>query len=102
MKQKVLNKLHFMLPLLAAVLLIPQYMAAQTRIAVVSDIHVMAPSLLPEEAKSQNAWKSYYGGQRKMVEQSADLFDQFVSTIKGNADILLITGDLTKDGEQES
>ena len=102
MKQKVLNKLHFMLPLLAAVLLIPQYMAAQTRIAVVSDIHVMAPSLLPEDAKSQEAWKSYYGGQRKMVEQSADLFDQFVSTIKGNADILLITGDLTKDGEQAS
>lgn len=102
MKQKVLNKLHFMLPLLAAVLLIPQYMAAQTRIAVVSDIHVMAPSLLPEEAKSQEAWKSYYGGQRKMVEQSVGLFDQFVSTIKGNADILLITGDLTKDGEQAS
>lgn len=91
-----------MLPLLAAVLLIPQYMAAQTRIAVVSDIHVMAPSLLPEDAKTKNAWKSYYESQRKMLEQSAGLFNQFVSTIKGKADILLITGDLTKDGEKAS
>ena len=29
--------------------------ASGTKIVVASDIHVMAPSLLPEEAKSQNA-----------------------------------------------
>lgn len=103
MKRIVLNNLHLMFPLLVAALLAPLHLAAQTRIAVVSDIHVMAPSLLPEAAKSQTAWTSYYSGQRKMLEQSADLFDQFLTTIKSScADILLITGDLTKDGEQVS
>lgn len=80
----------------------PLHSAAQTRIAVVSDIHVMAPSLLPEEAKSQNAWKTYYAGDRKMLEHSVELFDQFLTAVSGRADVLLITGDLTKDGELAS
>ena len=80
----------------------PRHAAAQTRIAVVSDIHVMAPSLLPEEAKSQDAWKTYYAGDRKMLEQSVELFDQFLTAVSNSADILLITGDLTKDGELAS
>ena len=80
----------------------PLQSAAQTRIAVVSDIHVMAPSLLPEEAKAQDAWKNYYAGDRKMLEQSVELFDQFLTAVSNNADILLITGDLTKDGELDS
>ena len=80
----------------------PLQSAAQTRIAVVSDIHVMAPSLLPEEAKSQDAWKTYYAGDRKMLEKSVELFDQFLTNISSRADVLLITGDLTKDGELAS
>ena len=76
---------------------------AKTTIAVVSDIHVMAPSLLEEGAKTKNAWTTYYATQRKMLEQSAGLFDQFVNEmITKKPDIVLITGDLTKDGEQAS
>ena len=80
---------------------------AQTRIAVVSDIHVMAPSLLPSGAEKKEAWTTYYAGQRKMLEQSAGLFDQFVETLTTMPNdekphVLLITGDLTKDGEQVS
>ena len=80
---------------------------AQTRIAVVSDIHVMAPSLLEEGAETQDAWKNYYSDQRKMLQQSAGLFDQFVTTLTNMSNdvkphVLLITGDLTKDGEQLS
>ena len=37
--------------LMAAFLLMPQSTAAQTRIAVASDTHVMAPTLLPDDAK---------------------------------------------------
>lgn len=89
--------------LMAVFLLMPQSTAAQTRIAVASDTHVMASSLLPDDAKKQNAWKSYYAGQRKMLEQSADLFDQLKTTLlDSKPDILLITGDLTKDGEKAS
>ena len=85
---------------MAAAIMMPLSATAQTRIAVVSDIHVMAPSLLPNEAKTKDAWKNYYAGQRKMLEQSAGLFDQFVTTMISEApDVLLITGDLTKDGE---
>lgn len=81
----------------------PQSVVAQTQIAVASDIHVMAPSLLPEEAKSQSAWTNYYSSQRKMLEQSTDLFDQFKTTmLEKKPDLLLITGDLTKDGELAS
>jgi len=104
MKQKTLHK-FFMLPLLAAALLMPQRVAAivsptPVKIAVVSDIHVMAPSLLPDGAKDKSTWTNYYNGQRKMLVESAALFDQFVADmITAKPDIVLITGDLTKDGE---
>lgn len=105
MKNKLLNKLRMLLPIAAATLLMPLSASAQTRIAVVSDIHVMDPSLLPSGAEDQDAWKNYYAGQRKMLDKSAAIFDQFVSTMthaNPKPHILLITGDLTKDGEQVS
>lgn len=89
--------------LMAAILLMPQNATAQTRIAVASDTHVMAPILLPDEAKSHHEWTNYYLNQRKMLEQSADLFDQLKTTmLNSRPNILLITGDLTKDGELAS
>lgn len=103
MKQQLLKKLRLLLSVAAVTLLIPLPMAAQTRIAVVSDIHVMAPGLLPSGAESQDAWINYYAGQRKMLDKSAAIFDQFVNAMKtASPKILLITGDLTKDGEQVS
>jgi len=73
---------------------------AQTRIAVVSDIHVMSPDLLEPGAESGEAWTTYYAGQRKMLEQSADLFDQFIDKmLSSKPNVVLFTGDLTKDGE---
>ena len=72
-------------------------------IAVVSDIHVMAPSLLPEGAETQEAWTTYYAGQRKMLQQSAAIFTQFIDDmINQSPQVVLITGDLTKDGEMAS
>ena len=101
------NMLWMLLSLMAAAIMMPLSATAQetpteTRIAVVSDIHVMAPSLLPAGAENTTAWKTYYADQRKMLQQSAGLFDQFVDEIIGltnKPNILLITGDLTKDGE---
>ena len=100
------NMLWMLLSLMAATIMMPLSATAQeaqteTRIAVVSDIHVMAPSLL--EGVSESDWNAYYSGQRKMLEQSAGLFDQFINKMEDEEpDILLITGDLTKDGEQAS
>ena len=103
MKQLLLKNLRLLLSIAAATLLMPLSSQAQTNIAVVSDIHVMAPSLLPSAAETKTAWTDYYAGQRKMLDKSATLFDQFVNAMKtASPNILLITGDLTKDGEQAS
>ena len=73
------------------------------QIVVVSDIHVMAPSLLEEGAETQEAWTTYYAGERKMLQESAAIFDQFVDQmIALRPRVVLITGDLTKDGEMLS
>ena len=71
------------------------------KLVVLSDPHVMAPELLVSESK---AWTSYLKGQRKMIDYSARLFDEMVSRIKNDLhpNLVLITGDLTKDGEQLS
>ena len=71
------------------------------KLVVLSDPHVMAPELLVSEGK---AWTNYLKGQRKMIDYSARLFDEMVSRIKNDLhpDLVLITGDLTKDGEQLS
>lgn len=70
------------------------------KIMVVSDPHVMAPELLVSEG---TAWTTYLEGQRKMVDYSVPLFDEMIERIKtAKPDLVLITGDLTKDGEQAS
>ena len=71
------------------------------KIIVLSDPHVMAPELLVSEG---DAWTDYLSGQRKMVDYSQPLFDEMVAKIKDEIkpDLVLITGDLTKDGEQLS
>ena len=74
--------------------------AKDTKIVVVSDPHVMHPDLLVNEG---SAWTDYLAGQRKLVDYSQPLFDEMVNRIKTAApDLVLITGDLTKDGEQLS
>lgn len=93
--------------LLLAVLCVCAYGAAgggtSNKIVVVSDIHVMAPSLLPSGAETQEAWTTYYAGQHKMLQQSAAIFDQFIQNmIALRPKAVLITGDLTKDGEKAS
>ena len=71
------------------------------KIVVFSDPHVMAPELLVSEGE---AWTNYISGQRKMVDYSQALFDEMVAKIKDEIkpDLVLMTGDLTKDGEQLS
>ena len=71
------------------------------KIIVVSDPHVMAPNLLVSEGE---AWTTYLGKQRKLVDYSKQLFDEMIRRIKEELrpGLVLITGDLTKDGEQVS
>ena len=71
------------------------------KMVVLSDPHVMAPGLLVNEG---TAWTTYLNGQRKLVDYSQLLFDDMIEKIKWDLrpGLVLISGDLTKDGEQIS
>ena len=71
------------------------------KMVVLSDPHVMAPELLVSEG---TAWTTYLDGQRKLVDYSKRLFDDMIVRIKRDLrpGLVLISGDLTKDGEQVS
>ena len=69
-------------------------------IYVVTDPHVMDPSLLVNKGSAFNAWQSEG---TEMLEQSVEAFEAVVdSAIIHKASVLLICGDLTKDGEKVS
>lgn len=70
------------------------------RICVISDTHIMAPSLLKQDGK---AFQDYLAADRKLLKESPELMDSAVARIRqARPQALLITGDLTKDGEQVS
>ena len=77
--------------------------AADHKIVVIADPHVMPASLLTNPNNSD--WKTYLDGSRKLIDYSQALFDQAVTTISAMEDkpeLVLIVGDLTKDGEKAS
>ena len=70
------------------------------KMAVISDLHVMAPQLLVSEGK---AFEEYLIKDRKMLRESAEILETLVTDILGiRPHLVLVTGDLTKDGERVS
>jgi len=73
---------------------------AQTRMVVLSDTHVMAPGLVVSDG---TAWQNELARDRKLLDYSQEVFDVLIETLLSEKpDMLLITGDLTKDGELQS
>ena len=71
------------------------------KIAVMSDIHYLDPSLLLNGAAQGTAFKTYLKTDPKLIEFSDPIFKKAISEIVAQKpDILLIPGDLTKDGEK--
>ncbi len=71
------------------------------KIAVVPDIHYTHPALLPDNIEDSPSLMAYLGLDRKLLELSDPIFRQVHSElIVEKPDILLIPGDLTKDGEK--
>jgi predicted phosphodiesterase len=92
--------LGFFLGFVIMTLVTVQTANAQTRIAVISDIHVMGKGLVVNDG---TAWQKTLASDRKMLDKSRDIFDRLVSQFKTQRpDLLLVTGDLTKDGERLS
>ena len=70
------------------------------RIALLTDIHVMAKQLIVSPG---SAFYEAMDADRKMLDKSEEIFAAVVDTlIKEKIDLVLITGDLTKDGEYVS
>ena len=70
---------------------------AQTNIVVLSDTHVMGPGLLVNDGA---AWQKELANDRKLFDYSQEVFDVLMETmLSEKPDMVLITGDLTKDGE---
>ena len=81
-------------------LVLAQAIMAQTKIVVLSDIHLTAPTLLVSDGA---AWQNLLATDRKLLDFSQPLFDEAVERIKTiHPQLVLITGDLTKDGETAS
>ena len=71
-----------------------------TKIWVMNDLHVMAPELVINDGK---ALQDVVEGDRKMLRQSAEIFNALIDSILlHQPQLVLIPGDLTKDGEKVS
>ncbi|MBM6993383.1 MAG: metallophosphoesterase [Prevotella sp.] len=71
-----------------------------SKLAILSDVHVMAPELLPQPGK---AFDKYINADRKMLAESVELLDSAVAEVlRSGAQVVLMPGDLTKDGEYVS
>ncbi len=71
--------------------------SGELKIAIISDLHVMAPSLLVNNGA---AFQEYLAKDPKLLEYSDKILQAAVSKIIAQKpDLVLIPGDLTKDGE---
>jgi len=71
--------------------------AQSLKIGVISDLHYMAPSLLVEKG---SAFDHSMRGDRKLLKESAAILKATVDNLLNDSvHLVLITGDLTKDGE---
>jgi 3',5'-cyclic AMP phosphodiesterase CpdA len=69
-------------------------------IAVISDIHYLDPSLMPDDPGNNPDFQKKMSKDRKLIELSDPVFRKVVSElISEKPDILLITGDMASEGE---
>ncbi|MCD8343024.1 MAG: metallophosphoesterase [Oscillospiraceae bacterium] len=69
------------------------------KIAVISDDHLYDTTL----GASGSAFEAYLAGDRKLLAESEAILDSALATIaESGVDYLLISGDLTKDGERQN
>jgi len=70
-------------------------------VAIVSDIHYMDPSLLDSNGAAGTAFQNYLNQDPKLLQYSALVFKKVMAQLSiARPDILLVPGDITKDGEK--
>ncbi|MBS1603037.1 MAG: metallophosphoesterase [Bacteroidetes bacterium] len=71
------------------------------RMAIVSDIHYIDPSLFDSNGAAGTAFQDYLNKDPKLLQYSALVFRKVMSQLLlARPDILLVPGDITKDGEK--
>jgi len=71
------------------------------KVAIVSDIHYMHPSLLDSNGASGLAFQTYLNNDPKLLQYSDIVFRKVMAQLLvAKPDILLVPGDITKDGEK--
>jgi 3',5'-cyclic AMP phosphodiesterase CpdA len=71
----------------------------ETSFVVIADPHVFDTSL----GTSGKAFEAYIADDRKLVKEAPEILDSAITSVKGLKDIIvLMPGDLTKDGEKSS
>ena len=74
--------------------------AKDISIYVATDLHVMSPDLIVNKG---SAWDNYISSSHKLEDYSVDLFQNMIDTILSQMpDIVMIPGDISKDGEKLS
>lgn len=74
----------------------------EIKIAVVSDLHYMSPSLAPDDPENNPVWQAMVTHDRKIFEVSDPIFRRVVAGLmEDKPDILLIPGDLAMEGQKE-
>jgi predicted MPP superfamily phosphohydrolase len=75
----------------------PEFISRPLKIAVLSDLHYMEPSLLREDG---SAFQMYLMQDPKLLAESGAILKKIIKKLLiEKPDLVLITGDLTKDGE---
>lgn len=68
------------------------------RIAVMSDLHYLSPDMIADTEDFEHAFNS----DRKLLKESSSVLHEMLERVRADKPgILLVSGDLTKDGEQE-
>ncbi len=76
------------------------WMPPYIRIAVVSDLHYMDPSIAPDDPENNQYWQDYVSHDRKIFELSDPILRNVISDLRyEKPDIIMIPGDLAKEGE---
>lgn len=74
---------------------------AERSFVVASDLHYLSPALMTDTSTAD--FKAYMDADRKMLVQSPALLHSVLDSVRSELpDFVLLTGDLTKDGEKRS
>lgn len=95
---------NFLIPILTTVLLAGcSGVSDATKIAVLTDVHALSTQLVEANKGDSGAFAAYQAGNMRMVKESGEILRTTVARlVEEHPDVVLVTGDLTNNGERLS